>query len=194
MFFKRSSKPRHREDSELIRLYRLSDDSAYVGELYERYIHLVYGVCLKYLKNQQDSQDAVMQIFEKLLTELKTHEVLNFNSWLHVLAKNHCLMWLRSAKHRREKDTLPYEWENMENDPSAHLTEETTTEEQLAALEKGMQELPTEQKQCVELFYFQQKCYKEIAEITGFDLKKVKSYLQNGKRNLKIYLANKDDG
>lgn len=195
MFFKRLSKPKPPEDHELIRQYRRTGDAAHAGELYERYVHLVYGVCMKYLKNEEDSKDAVMQIFEKLLVELKVHEIGNFKSWLHVLAKNHCLMWLRSARVRHEKSILTYEVsDDMETGNGLHLTEEEDhLEGNLALLEKGIQVLPAEQKQCIELFYLQQKCYKEIAEITGYDLKKVKSYIQNGKRNLKIYLENENE-
>lgn len=195
MFFKRLSKPKPPDDNELIRLYRRTGDSAYAGDLYERYVHLVYGVCMKYLKNEEDSKDAVMQIFEKLLIELKIHEVSNFKSWLHVLAKNHCLMWLRSARVRHEKSILSYEVsDDMETGDRLHLgSEEDNLEGNLALLEKGIQVLPAEQKQCIELFYLQQKCYKEIAELTGYDLKKVKSYIQNGKRNLKIYLEKENE-
>ncbi len=196
MFFKRFIKKKQPDDTELIKLYKRTADTAYAGELYERYVHLVYGVCMKYLKNEEDSKDAAMQIFEKLLVELKIHEVTNFKSWLHVLAKNHCLMWLRSARVRHEKSILTFETsDDMENEEGMHLAEEETEtlEGNLLLLEKGMQGLPFEQKQCIELFYLQQKCYKEIAELTGYDIKKVKSYIQNGKRNLKIYFEKEND-
>jgi RNA polymerase sigma-70 factor (ECF subfamily) len=195
LFFKRFSKPKPPDDNELIRLYRRTSDAAHAGELFERYVHLVYGVCMKYLKNEEDSKDAVMQIFEKLLVELKVHEISNFKSWLHVLAKNHCLMWLRSARVRHEKNILTFDVsDDMENDNGRHHTEEDDgLENNLALLEKGIQVLPAEQKQCIELFYLQQKCYKEIADMTGYDLKKVKSYIQNGKRNLKIYLEKENE-
>ncbi len=195
MFFKRLRKQKQPEDAELIKLYQSSHDNAYVGQLFERYIHLVYGVCMKYLKNEEDSKDAVMHIFEKLLVELKTHQVTNFGSWLHVLAKNHCLMWLRSAKVRQEKNIIRYEaTDTMENDEQLHLLEEDQSlEDDLVLLENGIEKLPPEQKQCIELFYLQQKCYKEIAQLTGYDLNKVKSYIQNGKRNLKIYLQKENE-
>jgi RNA polymerase sigma-70 factor (ECF subfamily) len=193
MFFKRFFKKKpSNEDADLIRQYKQTLDTAFAGELYDRYIHLVYGVCMKYLKNEEDSKDAVMQIFEKLLIELKSHEVTNFKSWLHVMAKNHCLMWLRSARVRHEKTIITFEIkEDVENDGFMHHLggeENASLEDNLLSLEKGIQELPIEQKQCIELFYLQQKCYKEITEITGYELKKVKSYIQNGKRNLRIYL------
>lgn len=193
MFFKRffKKKPTN-EDADLIRQYKQTLDTAFAGELYDRYTHLVYGVCLKYLKNEEDSKDAVMQIFEKLLVELKHHEVNNFKSWLHVMAKNHCLMWLRSARVRHEKTIITFEVkQDMEYEELMHHlgeNENGTLESDLVSLEKGMLELPVEQKRCIELFYLQQKCYKEITEITGYEMKRVKSYIQNGKRNLKIYL------
>jgi RNA polymerase sigma-70 factor (ECF subfamily) len=193
MFFKKLFKKKPgNEDADLIRQYKQTLDTAFAGELYDRYIHLVYGCCMKYLKNEEDSKDAVMQIFEKLLIELKSHEIANFKSWLHVLAKNHCLMWLRSARVRQEKTIITFEVkEDVENEDMLHPLggdESGSLEENLQSLEKGIQELPVEQKRCIELFYLQQKCYKEITELTGYELKKVKSYIQNGKRNLKIYL------
>jgi RNA polymerase sigma-70 factor (ECF subfamily) len=193
MFFKKFFKKKpSNEDADLIRQYKQTLDTAFAGELYDRYIHLVYGVCMKYLKNEEDSKDAVMQIFEKLLIELKSHEVANFKSWLHVMAKNHCLMWLRSARVRHQKSIITFEVkEDVENEEFLHPLggdDTQTLEDNLLSLEKGIQELPIEQKRCIELFYLQQKCYKEITEITGYELKKVKSYIQNGKRNLKIYL------
>jgi RNA polymerase sigma-70 factor (ECF subfamily) len=193
MFFRKLFKKKPgNEDADLIRQYKQTLDTAFAGELYDRYIHLVYGVCMKYLKNEEDSKDAVMQIFEKLLIELKSHEVANFKSWLHVMAKNHCLMWLRSARVRQEKTIITFEVkQDVENEDMLHPVEGDETgslEENLQSLEKGIQELPVEQKRCIELFYLQQKCYKEITEITGYEQKKVKSYIQNGKRNLKIYL------
>lgn len=194
MFFKRSSKPKRLDDAELIRLYQSSGDIAYVGELYERYVHLVYGVCLKYLRNEEDSKDASMQIFEKLIVELRKHEVANFSSWVHVLSKNYCLMWLRAAKSRQEKEIFSVEQESdMETELLVHLVEENDPEETIVALEKGMDGLPPEQKRCLELFYLEKKSYKEITDLTGYELKKVKSYIQNGKRNLKIYLEKEDE-
>jgi RNA polymerase sigma factor (sigma-70 family) len=177
MFFKKFFKKKpSNEDADLIRQYKQTLDTAFAGELYDRYIHLVYGVCLKYLKNEEDSKDAVMQIFEKLLIELKSHEINNFKSWLHVLAKNHCLMWLRSARVRQEKSIITIEVkEDVENEEFLHPLggeENVTLEDNLVSLEKGIEELPIEQKRCIELFYLQQKCYKEITEITGYELKK----------------------
>ncbi len=189
LFFKRSRKKQPAEDLELIRLYKQSGDMAVVGELYERYLHLVFGVCMKYLRDEEESKDATMHIFEKLVYELKSHEVNNFKSWLHTLARNHCLMKLRSRTHRDNRDVLRLSAmdEEMEFDIGDHTSEEDL-EEHLHQIEKGINELPEEQRRCIELFYLEEKSYKEITEITGYDLKQVKSFLQNGKRNLKIYI------
>jgi len=188
LFFRRSPKKAPAEDAELLRRYRESGDLKILGELYERYMHLVFGVCLKYLRDDDDSKDATMQVFEKLITELRTHEVKNFSSWLHTLARNHCLMLLRTRRTHTGQDTIHLSAdENMEFDVAMH-PEEEDAEYQLTRMEEGMNELPQEQKVCLELFYIEQKSYKEICDITGFDFKQVKSFLQNGKRNLKIYL------
>jgi RNA polymerase sigma factor (sigma-70 family) len=188
-FFRRSPKKVLPDDAELLRLYYESGDLQVLGELYERYMHLVFGVCLKYLRDEDDSKDATMQIFEKLITDLRVHEVKNLGSWLHSLARNHCLMLLRANRRYNGHETTIHlsAGADVEFDLVTH-PEEDGLEDRLAQMEDGFQELPAEQKQCLELFYLEQKSYKEISDLTGFDFKQVKSYLQNGKRNLKIYL------
>lgn len=170
-------------DTELLRLYKHSDDLSVLGELFNRYMSLVYGVCLKYLKDREESRDAVMQIFEKLVTSLREHEVEHFKSWLYVTARNHCLMQLRARKGKNFEEISPY---LMENDTPAHLEDEPEMEANLSKLEKCIETLVSEQKRCVQLFYLEQKCYRDISQLTGFDDNKVKSYIQNGKRNLRI--------
>lgn len=170
-------------DEALIGLYKKTDKLDIVGELYNRYVALTYGVCMKYLKDREESRDAAMQIFEKLITTLKEHEINQFKGWLYVTARNYCLMQLRSRKGKNFEEISPF---IMESDAEIHLQDGPEIETNLAKLEKCIEGLGMEQKQCVQLFYLQQKCYKEITEHTGYDLNKVKSHIQNGKRNLKI--------
>jgi RNA polymerase sigma factor (sigma-70 family) len=171
-----------KSDAELILYYKSSEDLGVLGELYTRYMSLVFGTCLKYLKDREESKDAAMQIFEKLVETLKDHEVLQFKSWLYVTTRNHCLMQLRQKKSKGQIVSDDF----MENELILHLEEEPDNEFVSVKLEKCIEELINEQKYCVQLFYLQQKCYKEIVQQTGFDDNKVKSYIQNGKRNLKI--------
>jgi RNA polymerase sigma factor (sigma-70 family) len=178
-------------DMELLRLYKESGELEYWGELYARYTSLVYGVCLKYLKDRDEAKDAMMQLFEKLVTTLLTHDVENFKSWLYVTTRNHCLMHLRAQKAKPSSISFPegkqgFSPELVENQFLLHLDEEPEMEQNLSKLEKCIDQLVNDQQQCVRLFYLQEKCYKEITGLTGFDLNKVKSYIQNGKRNLKI--------
>ena len=170
-------------DAELIESYKRSGDLAVLGELYRRYMPLVFGVCLKYLKDRDESRDAVMQIFEKLVQTLKDHEVTHFKSWLYVLARNYCLMQLRAQKGKNFEEISPG---LMEKGLSEHLESEPPLEDNLSRLEKCIETLANEQKQCVQLFFLQERCYKEITIQTGYDLNQVKSYIQNGKRNLKL--------
>ena len=187
MFFKKLFQQSQKDDASLVRQYKATGDLGVLGALYDRYMHLVFGVCMKYLQDEETAKDATMDIFEKLVVSLKEHEVQNFKSWLHVVAKNHCLMQLRAVKSFSENGTSD-SLADMESDAFLHHNGEDTTEEQLVIIEKGLATLSGEQKECIELFYLQQKCYKEIVEITGYELKKVKSYIQNGKRNLKIFV------
>ncbi|MES2456640.1 MAG: sigma-70 family RNA polymerase sigma factor [Bacteroidota bacterium] len=182
-FIKNTARIQEHDDAALVTRYKMSGDLEVLGLLYNRYMHLVFGVCLNYLKDEEQSKDAVMQIFEELVVKLKIHEVQNFKSWLHVLARNHCLMALRkSAKHT----TVSLEDSFVENTDFVHLDVDDTKETKLTIMEKCMETLPEEQRVSVDLFYLQEKCYKDVADITGYEMQKVKSYIQNGKRNLKI--------
>lgn len=177
-------------DVELIADYKKKGDAELVGELYKRYSHLVYGVCLKYFKNEDESKDAVIQIFENLMTDLKKHNIENFKSWLHSVSRNHCLMALRKNQTLLKREN-EYEYSvqgesGSEFDFEPH--EKETKEVQLTALEKGMATLKEEQRVCIDLFFLKEKRYEEVAEITGYSTKQVKSYIQNGKRNLANYM------
>lgn len=174
-------------DLELVSEYQKSEDSKYVGELFNRYAHLVLGVCLKYLKDSDKSQDAVMQIFEKLMTDLKQQNIQNFKSWLHVVSKNYCLMQLRKKKPVSSGESF----ENAERtiESTSEIDDIEMKEKHLVQLEQAIEELKPEQRNCIKLFYLEKKCYQEVAENTGYSEKQVKSYIQNGKRNLKLIIT-----
>jgi RNA polymerase sigma-70 factor (ECF subfamily) len=181
-----------KSDDVLLREFSLTGDLEVLGELYSEYMHLVYGVCLKYLKNRDDSKDAVMHIFEKLITEIPRQKIENFRSWLYVVTKNYCLMQLRSQKAFEEK---AHEWMTdptifMENDVDLHpIDEEAPITDK--ALEDCIERLKDKQKECINQFYYQSRCYNEIAENLHLEEKEVKSHLQNAKRNLKLCLEEK---
>ncbi|PTQ95665.1 RNA polymerase sigma-70 factor (ECF subfamily) [Mucilaginibacter yixingensis] len=170
-------------DQQLLANYRETGDVAVLGRLYKPYMGLVYGVCLKYLKDEELCKDAVMQIFEELVNKAARHEVKQFRSWLYVLTRNFCLMELRKTK-KAEMVNLD---DVMENALVLHH-EDGDSEATMKALERCMQKLPAAQKQSISLFYYEERCYKEVAEQTGYSMNEVKSYIQNGKRNLKICL------
>lgn len=173
------------QDIALITAYKESKDVKLLGELYERYMHLVYGVCLKYLRSREEAQDAVMAIFERLIDQLMKHEVDNFKSWLHVLSKNYCLMHIRSGKSKMKVEFEKNASSVMEYELPVHHEEHKDNSVDLKILNGCMEELSHEQRKCVELFFMEEKSYKQIEEDSGYELKKVKSYIQNGKRNLK---------
>lgn len=174
-------------ESGLIRSYKTSGSLDVLAKIYRPYMPLVYGVALKYFKDEDRSKDAVMEVFELLIEKLKTQEVNNFKSWLYVVCKNHCLMALRVS----QRNTLVSLEEGfMEYEPFLHPDNVNEREDQLNAMEKCIETLNDEQKTSIRLFYIEQNCYNEVAEKTGYDIKKVKSYIQNGKRNLKICIEN----
>jgi RNA polymerase sigma-70 factor (ECF subfamily) len=175
-------------DAELVLLYRKTEDLKILGELYQKYMDLVYGVCLKYFKESERSKDAVMQIFEELVTKLKKHEVDNFKSWLHEVAKNYCLMQLRTPRNLK---TVEIPDSLMQSDENVHLDGMLEKEENFQKLEYCLTTLSEEQRKAVQLFYIEGKCYNEIVELMGQEWNQVRSFIQNGRRNLKICMENK---
>jgi RNA polymerase sigma factor (sigma-70 family) len=170
-------------DKDLIGRYKKDHDINVLAQLFQRYMDLLYGVCLKYFKEPERSKDAVMQIFEELLVKVDKHEIDNFKGWLYTLAKNHCLMQLRSPKNVK---TAEFNTETMQSGEDLHLANVMEKEAEFQRMEKCLGTLSAEQQQTVRLFYLEEKCYKDIAEITGIEWNKVRSYIQNGRRNLKI--------
>ncbi len=170
-------------DEELLIAFKKSAGQAALGILYKRYYALVYGVCLKYFKEPETAKDAVMDIYEELVVKVRKHDINNFKSWLYRVAMNHCLMKLRSKKSGR---VIEIDESFMQTDTFSHQEDIDEKEMKLNELEKCLEELPSLQKQSIFLFYTEKKCYNEIAEKTGLEWNKVRSTIQNGRRNLKI--------
>jgi len=188
--------PDQYSDQDIIARYKVDQDPEWIGILFERYTHLVLGICLKYLKREEDAKDAVMQIFENLMDDLLNHRVEHFKSWLYTLTRNHCLMELRkvrTADRYHEAELIKLRESIVESSDEKHLNNKRELEHMLEALSIGITMLSKEQSECIELMYLKEKSYKEIASLTGYNLKQVKSYIQNGKRNLQKIL-NRGDG
>ena len=178
-------------DAQLVAEYRRTGDTAYFGELYERYAHLVQGVCLKYLKDWEKSRDVVSVVFTILHRTLPTREVKAPKSYIYTIARNECFAYLRKEKSTREKrETYQQDTQGlidvMENEGLVTLLSDEPSADDLVT--EAVSRLSDEQRICVHLFFYENRSYKEIAETTGYTLKQVKSYLQNGKRNLRNFL------
>ncbi|MVM31868.1 sigma-70 family RNA polymerase sigma factor [Spirosoma sp. HMF4905] len=197
MFLKlfRKTKPdRHRSDAaDYVAAYRSTGDLAILGELYEQHMELIYAVCYNYLRDEDEAKDAVMNLFEQLVNDLRRHEVQQFGPWLHSVARNYCLMQLRKNQAHPKTELVTNATGEVEDEPLLRLrSDETDTlelEEDLSRMEACLKTLPVEQQTCLTLFYLERKSYTEVSDLTGYDLKQVKSYLQNGRRNLKICMS-----
>ena len=179
----------HITDQELLQNYYTDHNNEWLGLLLQRYTLLLLGVCMKYLKNEDEAKDSVQQIFLKVIQELQKYKVEYFKSWLYMVAKNHCLMKLRSKPGK-----IPAELtEKLMAAPDEETDWQTLvhTDHTLELMEAALKELNPEQQQCVTLFYLQKKSYQEISDSTGLSMLQVKSYIQNGKRNLKLLIEKK---
>lgn len=175
-------------DEELLEKYRETGDSEFFGQLYNRYIPLVYGVCLKYLQDEDKSQDAVMEIFENLLPKICGYEIKVFRTWLYSVVKNHCFHLIKSNK---REIVVDFDSNLMESDDISTLLGEDVDGEREDALNYCMAKLSEPHRIAIGKFFYEDMSYADIVEATGYDLKNVKSYIQNGKRNLKICIESR---
>ena len=179
---------KHITDQELLERFYADHDNQWLGILLERYTLLLLGVCMKYLKDEEQARDSVQQIFLKAITELHKYRVDYFKSWIYMVAKNHCLMQLRDKPGKNTvevKDNIPAE--AIEGDKESLLLNEKTYE----YMSEALKELNADQQLCVTLFYMEKKSYQQIAEQTGYNMMQVKSHIQNGKRNMRILIEKK---
>ena len=181
--FRRTDDPP--DEAALLRQYRQTGDLAVLGRVYEPYLELVFAVCYQHLRDEDEAKDATMQVFEKLVVELRRHEVSNFRSWLYSVARNECLMLLRRRRTAPETGD-DFDEDRMESAAVAHPgDEEFSLENHLTHLDGCLETLSNDQRRAVTLFFYEEKSYREISDLTGFGPNEVKSFLQNGKRNLK---------
>ena len=185
----KAEKYNHITDHELLQNYRADHNSDWLGILLQRYTLLLLGVCMKYLKNEEEAKDSVQQIFLKVIQELQKYNVDYFKSWLYMVAKNHCLMKLRDKQNKISAELTEKLMAAPEEETDWQKMMET--DQVMELMEESLSELNYEQKECVHLFYLQKKSYQEISESTGFSMLQVKSYIQNGKRNLKLLVEKK---
>ncbi|WP_051697651.1 RNA polymerase sigma factor [Prevotella sp. 10(H)] len=182
-FFSLHKKIESDSDESLLSLFKKTGKAEYFQQLYERYIPLIYGLCLKYLQNPEQSQDAVIDIYENLSQKIQDYEIKVFKNWLYSVVKNHCFHILKENK---KEIIVNFDSQLMESDTTIDLFSDTRDEEKENALNECLEKLPEPQRISVEKFFYENKSYADIVDETGFHLKSVKSYIQNGKRNLKI--------
>ncbi len=190
MLLNRRSYLRKLSDEEIISLYKEKQWTGCIDELYQRYSHMVFGVCMKYVKQIENAEDLTLSLFTSLTEKLMKHQVQHFKSWLYVSARNSSLMFLRANKMSQElKDD-----DNLYDDGDQRLDEKLEQDELLERLTMVFEELKQEQRICIQLFYLQKKSYEEVSQITQYSMKEVKSHLQNGRRNLKLLLEKRKEG
>lgn len=175
------------KDEELVQAYTESPTSDILQVLYERYGHLVLGLCIKYLKQVEDAEDLCANIFEKLPQLITKHEIRYFKSWLYQVSRNECLMVLRKKDpHFKEiEDAL------LADNHNQSLKEKEEQEQALQKMDDAIQRLKKDQRDCITLFFIEEKSYQEVSALLHMTVKSVKSHIQNGKRNLKILMEAK---
>jgi len=182
-------KYKHISDQELLENFYTTQDVEWLGILLPRYTLLLLGVCMKYLKNEEEAKDCVQQIFLKVITELKKYRVEYFKSWLYMVAKNYCLMKIRDSHGKMPVELTERNMTGIEvpTDKQSRVDDDHA----IVFMNEALADLSPEQRQCVTLFYLQKKSYQEISDETKFTMMQVKSYIQNGKRNLKLMIEKK---
>jgi RNA polymerase sigma-70 factor (ECF subfamily) len=174
-------------DEELALNYYKTGDKELVGLLFEKHVKTVFGVCLFYFRDKDIAKDAVMQIFEKLITELKKTEVKNFKGWLSFVVRNYCISEIRKNKNRYNLPESYFEVKETTLEEEEKISG-VSDEEMIEQMQICLVDLKENQRVCVELFYLKNQSYQQICDKTNFSLNEVKSFIQNGKRNLKLLL------
>ncbi len=174
-------------DQELLQLYRIRQNKECLGILLQRYTLLLLGVCLKYLKNEETAKDAVQQIFTKVIIEAEKYPITHFKSWLYTVTRNHCFTQLRNKVYELPEEALEKNGNHFstQEDGQDQVIEK---DKLLGQMEEALNEIQPNQRECVSLFYIEQKSYQQIHQITGYTLLQIKSYIQNGKRNIRLLL------
>ena len=182
-------KKEYSSDEELLKHYKKSGNKELFADLFKKHVSVVYGTCLFYLQDKDEAQDATMQLFEKLLLDINNREIDNFKGWLSFVIRNHCISIIRKNKSQNKNIKSYYEFEyedaNYETEEKINAVSDDVM---LENMKLCLPKLKESQRVCVELFYLNNKSYQDIANQTGFTLNEIKSYIQNGKRNLKLLL------
>lgn len=180
-------------DEELINQFKQYGNKNIFAELFKKHVKVVYGTCLFYLQDKDDAQDATMQLFEKLMIEVKNRDILNFKGWLSFVVRNHCISIIRKNKSNQKNIKSYYEFEyvapNIETEEKINAVDD---EQMIELMTESLFQLKDKQRICIDLFYLKNKSYQEIATETNFSINEIKSYIQNGKRNLKLLIEEKN--
>ncbi len=182
-------KKEYNSDEELLKQYKQSGNKELFADLFKKHVSVVYGTCLFYLQDKDEAQDATMQLFEKLMLDINNREINNFKGWLSFVVRNHCISLIRKNKSASKNIQSYYEFEYEtpsyeEEEKINSISDDVLLENMKSCLPK----LKENQRICVELFYLKNKSYQDIANETPFSLNEIKSYIQNGKRNLKLLI------
>ena len=161
-----------------------------LAAIFLRYHEMLYGVCLKYLEDQDNAKDTTIAIYESLIEKLAQHQIANVKGWLYVFARNHCLMQLRKDKKTLTKEITD---NDMYSEDISHPVNALLKEKQLNSLEKCIEELGSIQQQVIKKFYLEERSYNEIVDDTGLEWNKVRSLVQNGRRNLKLCMEKNEE-
>lgn len=185
-------KREYKTDEDILKAYRRDGDQELFSDLFKKHVVSVYGTCVFYLRDKDEAQDAVMQIFEKLMADLRVRDIENFKAWLAFVVRNYCISLIRKKKTQFKHLSSYYDFELEETTYDTELKiEQVDDEAMIAYMKEGLQMLKPKQKICVELFYLKNQSYQQISEQTGYPVNEVKSYIQNGKRNLKLMIEEK---
>jgi RNA polymerase sigma-70 factor (ECF subfamily) len=182
-------KKKYNSDEELLKHYKQSGNKELFADLFKKHVSVVYGTCLFYLQDKDEAQDATMQLFEKLMLDINNREIDNFKGWLSFVVRNHCISLIRKNKSQSKNIKSYYEFEYEAPDYETEEKINSVSDDVLLEnMKTCLPKLKENQRICVELFYLKNKSYQDIANETNFSLNEIKSYIQNGKRNLKLFL------
>jgi RNA polymerase sigma-70 factor (ECF subfamily) len=175
------------EEKMLSRNSHNSCNSCNIEEIYERHYDMLYRVCFSYLKNREDTKDAVSEIFLKLIQTKQTKK-MNFQNAEHEKA------WLLRVSINLCKNLLKHKSRKNENiDDYADLESENPFKEQEDETLKIIMEMPERYKYVIHLYYYEGYASKEIAKILKKPHSTIRCHLQEARKYLKGVLENEEN-
>lgn len=171
-------------DEEIVRTYLSTQRSHYFDTLYKRYSKKIYGKCISLLKDEEMAQDAMQDIFMKILLNLsKFSEKSRFSTWVYSITYNYCIDLLRRKKKQK---TVIIEDGNAIEDVVEDVNDSFLLETKVNRLKVVLEKIPQGDKMILLMKYQDSMSIKEIGSMLDKSESAIKMKIKRAKHKFKL--------